>query len=73
MEEVFKIRTYSFNELALLYFPYATKENASRQFRKWITSNKNLDTKLQELGFKNRMKLLTPAQVKLLVEMLGEP
>lgn len=73
MEESFKIRTYSFNELALIYFPYATRENATRQLRKWITSNKTLETKLQELGFKNRIKLLTPAQVKLVVEMLGEP
>ena len=73
MEFVFKIRTYSFNELAVLYFPNSSRENASRQFRKWITSNKKLDTKLQELGFKRKGKLLTPAHVKLIIEDLGEP
>ena len=34
--EVFKPRLYKKCELAMMYFPNATKESASRSFRRWL-------------------------------------
>lgn len=73
MEENFKIRTYPFGELAQLYFPNITKQSASKQLKKWIDLNKYLGEHLFINGAKQRLRILTPAQVKMIVEQLGEP
>lgn len=74
MESAFKYRTYPFVELAQLYFPNVTKKSASKQLKKWIEVNKKLSKEL----FANteetvRLRILTPNQVKMIVEELGEP
>lgn len=71
-EEKFKVRAYGYGELALLYFPNSSKVSATTQFSRWIRQNENLKMKLFELGYKPK-KILTPCQVKLIVDFFGEP
>jgi hypothetical protein len=73
MDGLFKIKSYGYGELALLYFPNSTKKSASVQLRRWIVSNKKLETDLYDAGFKPGQKIFTPKQVQLLTEMLGNP
>jgi len=73
MEKEFIIRSYSYCELAMLYFPNSTKKSASAQLGRWMRQNEKLKMQLLELGFKPRKKILTPSQVKLIVELLGAP
>jgi hypothetical protein len=73
MDEQFKIKSYAYCELALLYFPNSTKKSASTQLGRWVRQNEKLKTRLLELGYKPRRKILTPSQVNLIVELLGEP
>ena len=73
MEKEFIIRSYSYCELAMLYFPNSTKKNASAQLGKWIRENEKLKSQWLELGFKPRKKLLTPIQVKMIIDVFGEP
>ncbi len=73
MEKEFIIRSYSYCELAMLYFPNSTKKSASAQLGRWIQGNEKLKNQLTEMGFKPKKKLLTPNQVKLIIEVFGEP
>lgn len=73
MDGQFKIKSYAYCELALLYFPNSSKKSASTQFGRWLRQNEKLKMQLLELGYKPRKKILTPSQVKLIVELLGEP
>ena len=63
----------SFKELAGLYFPNHSISSAPIQLRRWITLNSNLKEALQETGWQCRQRMLTPLQVHLIVEYLGEP
>jgi len=73
MEKQFEIRTYSFCELAQLYFPYATKGSASKMFSQWIYSSTILIEKLTELNWKKGSRNLTPKQVKVLIGHFDPP
>lgn len=73
MEKEFVIRSYGYCELAMLYFPNSTKKSASVQLGRWIRGNEKLKSQLTEMGFKPKKKLLTPNQVKLIIEVFGEP
>lgn len=73
MEQPFKIRTYGYGELALLYFPNSTKKSASVQLRRWIVYNVNLTERLKINGFKKGQRVLTPKQVNMIILYLGEP
>lgn len=73
MEKEFIIRSYGYCELALLYFPNSNKRSASTQLGRWMRQNEKLKMQLIELGYKPRKKILTPVQVKLIVELIGEP
>ena len=67
----FKIRTYGFGELAQLYMPHITPKSASNRLRAWINHNSNLSRNLELSGHKKGSKILTPQQVKLIVEHVG--
>ena len=71
--EHFPIRTYGMQELALCYFTKSTAASASCQLKEWMIHNKNLISALQNAGYRKGKKLLTPLQVKIIVEHLGEP
>lgn len=66
------IHAYGLQELAQLYFPNNTPHSASNQLRKWIKKDK-LFARLREAGYAPGQKLLTPRQVGILFEHLGEP
>lgn len=73
MDRQFKIRSYGYGELALLYFPNSNKKSASTQLGRWMRQNEKLKMQLLELGYKPKKKILTPSQVKLIVKLFGEP
>ncbi len=72
-EETFKVRAYGFGELAQLYFPNITQKSASAQLRKWISNPNTLIKKLEKAGYKPGNRLLTPANVKIIIDEFGEP
>jgi hypothetical protein len=73
MDGQFKIKSYGYGELALLYFPKSSKKSASTQLGRWVRQNEKLKIKLLEFGYKPRKKILTPSEVKLIVESFGDP
>jgi len=73
LEKAFVLRSYGYGELALLYFPFSTKKSATTQLRRWIRRNLELRSKLGKLGFTARQRILTPRQVEVFVQFVGEP
>ena len=73
MDGQFKIKSYAYCELALLYFPNSTKRSASVQLRRWIIYNKQLEIQLAATGVKRGQRVLTPKQVEIIVNALGVP
>ena len=62
-----------FGELAQMYNPSITAESASNMLRLWINKSKRLKSALEACDYKKGRKLLTPMQVKILVDYLGPP
>ena len=73
MEKEFVIRSYSYCELAMLYFPNSTKKSASVQLGRWIKLNTYLINCLRNAGFKKGQKILTPKQVEIIIIEIGNP
>ncbi len=69
----FQIHTYAFKELALLYMPDIAPRSASLQLGKWLRLNKDLHDALTANGWQQGARLLTPKQVGIIVQYLGEP
>ena len=57
----FEIRSYGWQELAVLYGPDLMPESAGKRLSKWVGADPVLETEL------------TPRQVKTIVQFLGEP
>ena len=68
-----KIRAYGKGELAQLYCPNITAASARKKLMQWIGYYPHLMENLQAIGFSNASRSFTPAQVRLIVEALGEP
>lgn len=60
MDGQFKIRSYGYEELALLYFQNSTKKSASVQLRRWLVRNKKLMHELCLSGYITGQRLFTP-------------
>jgi hypothetical protein len=73
MDQIFTIRTYGFGELAQMYFPAVSPKTASTNLNNWIRAAPELREALYEAGRRPGFKILSPAQVRLIVEVLGEP
>lgn len=73
MEQGFKIKAYSFGELARLYFPHIAKNSASWQLTCWINGSNALKEALEKTGKKPKQRILSPIQVRLIVDAFGEP
>ena len=73
MEKSLIIRSYSYKEFAMNYLPHLTPDYASKQLRRWILHNKQLQQELTASGWISGQRLLTPLQVTILVRYLGEP
>lgn len=71
--DTFKIRTYGRTELAQLYCPTMNPRAAFRKLMHWIDLYPHLNDHLADLGYLPHQRTYTPAQVKLIVEALGEP
>lgn len=69
----FTIRAYGLQELALLYFPNNTPHSASSQLKKWIVYNSRLHESLLAAGYFNGQRILTPKQVRIIIEHLDPP
>lgn len=68
-----KPTTYSMKELSAMYFPHSSIRSAGVQLKRWFVYNKPLMQALNETGYYNGQKILTPKQVTLVFEYLGEP
>lgn len=71
--ECFKIRTYGRMELAQAYCPTMNPRAAYHKLSLWIDRYPNLREQLMAIGASPKSRTYTPAQVKLIVEALGEP
>lgn len=71
--ESFKIKAYGLQELGMLYFPNSTPRAASSLLKKWINNNSKLLANMIEAGYYNGQKILTPKQVRIIVEHLDPP
>lgn len=69
----FKIRTYGRTELAQLYCPNMTSRAAFRKLMQWIDLYPQLNQQLAAHGYMPHQRTYTPAQVRLIVDALGEP
>lgn len=72
-EENFKIRNYGKSELASLYIPDIAPYSAADVLRKWIAKAPGLAEALAASGLKPKDKRYTPAQVQMIVSVIGEP
>jgi len=76
MEEeksTFTVRSYTKSELAHLYNPQLTLKNATQVLRRWILHNTELYEALIRAGYQDRNRILTPRQVEIIIQILGEP
>ncbi|ADV44556.1 DUF4248 domain-containing protein [Bacteroides helcogenes] len=71
--ESFHIRSYGIGELAVCYCPDITAGSARRKLMQWIYLQPSLAEALRASGFSTKVRSFTPAQVRLIVEALGEP
>ncbi len=69
----FKIKSYGWTELATLYNPEVKPETASKRLRRWVCKNGQLTHELSNQGWHKGTRLLTPMQVQVMVQYLGEP
>ena len=69
----FHVRTYTKEELAMLYNPTYCVSNAISPLAAWIRLNKPLKAELAAVGYNRYRRSFTPREVSLLVKYLGEP
>ena len=69
----FEIQAYTKKELALLYFPSAEPHTAVNRLMSWVKRCKPLHMALIAQGYKKTAKWLSPREVAIVVEHLGEP
>lgn len=69
----FKIRSYGWQELGMLYGPNLTKESAGRRLTTWVNKHEELRNTLIDKGWRKGARVLTPVQVGVIVSFLGEP
>ena len=69
----FKIQPYTKKELALLYFPTSDPHTAVNRLMSWVNRCKPLHTALLDQGYQKTAKWLSPREVRLITEHLGEP
>ena len=71
--EPFTIRAYGRTELAQCYFPAVNSQVAYRKLQTWIDYYPHLRERLEAAGANPRSRMYMPAQVKMIVEAIGEP
>ncbi len=63
-----KIKAYGRTELALLYSPHLAPSSAWRKLKLWLLTHPRLRTMARQ-----RTRTFTPAQVRRIFDLLGEP
>ena len=71
--ERFEIKPYNFGELAQLYYPDHNYQSALRLFREEMHQTRGLWDAMVAQGYKEKKKVLTRAQVKVIVKFLDPP
>ena len=69
----FEIRSYGWQELAVLYGPDLMPASAGKRLSKWVGVNPELKAALQANGSTKGKKKLTPLPVRTIVLFLGAP
>ena len=59
----FEVRSYGWQELAVLYGPDLMPASAGKRLSKWVGVNPELKAELQGNGWRKGKKMLTPLQV----------
>ena len=72
-EQEFKIKPYPFAELAQMYYPDHQYDSALRHFREEMHLTRGMWAAMTAQGYKENTKMLTRAQVRTIVQFLGEP
>lgn len=72
-DEPFCVRSYGKGELALLYSPGIQQQSAVAKLNEWIGFYPGLRERLAAIGLRNNSRRYTPAQVRLIIEAIGEP
>ena len=67
-----RFRPTQFGSLALRYYPDRGYKRAVRLFREEIKITGGLHQALTALGYHDRQRMLTPRQVRVIEEFLGE-
>ncbi|MCD8167433.1 MAG: DUF4248 domain-containing protein [Bacteroides sp.] len=75
MEKVkeFRIKSYGWQELACLYKPDISPASASKRLRYWVNKKKSMKEELLAEGWTPDCRTLTPREVQIIVNGLGEP
>ncbi len=61
-----------FGRLAMLYYPDRGYKRAVHLFRQELRQTRGLLQALQDVGYKGNERILTPRQVQLIEDFLGE-
>ena len=69
----FKIRDYPFGDLAQMYYPDHNYDSALRLFREEMHKTRSMWEAMTAEGYKENTKMLTRAQVRVIVNYLGDP
>ena len=69
----FEIRNYYYGELAQFYYPDRDYYSALRLFREELHATRGLWDALVAEGYREKQKVLTRAQVKVIVRFLDPP
>ena len=72
-EAAFEIKSYPFGVLAQMYYPDHDYQGALRLFRREMHETRGMWPAMQAVGCKDYTKVLTRAQVKVIVRFLGDP
>lgn len=73
MKTGFKSKTFGWKELSILYAPGLTPHSASKRLVRWILIHPGLYEQLLRAGWIKGSHVLTPAQVEIITDYLGEP
>lgn len=69
----FRIHAYGRMELSMLYSPHVSPETAWRRLKRSIHRYPGLLDALRAIGYTPKCRSFTSAQVKKIVECIGEP
>lgn len=69
----FKVKAYGKADLAMLYNPQMCAREALRTLTRWMVRNEELYRELIAIGYKKSCKILTPKEVGIIINYLGEP